>query len=586
MIKPFDSLVSLYINLAWLRQWTILFCVLAFGISSCRPTVANNGKTPSNISTRFDVVIGILTTLSLAVVLSGCASMGTSSLYIHNVEKAKQAGVASEAADKLNLANRFQVERANQEKILTRELSLVQAFAITRQQDELQLLLESSFNNDSKMGGKKDALSLKAQSLIKERKSELLGSRVPEAQREIASLQNRRGPAIDGIQRATTQLEEESIRVPIFDLRSIEVPFVLDEDERTKIVEEAIKNMPDENSEDVRETVNDLLNEFVTACNVLVPLNKELAKVLERSGDIYKAATKLEEAKNKKTILKKYMESIKKEYDTAVAAVKEAEDNSKGMEAELQKKVERIRTALNNLPKEAGALGQKEAAEKQIDSIDTLLLAASGSSKPKDEDSNKEARASAIVAQLPSFYGRVAEIAAMRKAPSLNSLILEKSRLQALRTDAEKGIKRMDTEIDLLQTKYDALRGENQSLSEADHYLYRAKSANQGKAVALEDLKDSNVSEEAQRYTVMGIAMYLGTFTSSRRAVHEIEYRLIDLKHQAAVDRSEIALVLWQTAIAQPTKSLSAYYAGGLKPEHFIELLKALGLAAIAVGVY
>ena len=259
-----------------------------------------------------------------------------------------------------------------------------------------------------------------------------------------------------------------------------------------------------------------------------------------------------------------------------------AKDNSKDAEDALRAKVENVREALNKLPEVAGAFGQKDAAEEQIKGIDTLLVAAAGSSAPEDADSSK---AQAIVAQLPSFYERVVEIAAIRKAPSLNSLVLEKRRLHALRTDAEKGIRHMDTKIDLLQAKRDALLAETQLLIDAHQHLEWAKGANQGNAITYENLKDSKVSEDARRHTIMGIALYLGTFTGPRRVVHETEYRLIDLKHQAAVDRSETALVLWQTAIAQPTRSLSAYYAGGLKSEHFIELLKALGLGAIAVGV-
>ncbi|MFA7347798.1 MAG: hypothetical protein WCZ86_08570 [Desulfurivibrionaceae bacterium] len=541
----------------------------------------NGHRIPSIILDRFKETTRILTGVALVIGLNACTSMGTNSLYLHNVEKAKQASVANEAADKLNLADQLQVERTNQAKMLARELSLVEEFSIARRDAAIMALLEPRFDDHLN----KEALSLKAQRFIQERISELVGSTtalpVVQVRRRIASkIENE-------LRTATAGLNAEHIPVPTFDSRSTET-YELKKETQEEIVKEAIKNNPHDNSEAVRRAANKLLVRFVSACKEVVELNKKLSETLaENSGAIANAENQLNKALANKATLKDKLAAGKKEYDEAIAAVKAAQDtlakdNSKVAEDALQAKIKTVQEALNKLPESAGAFGQKDAAEEQIKGIDTLLLAAAGSSAPEDGDPNT---AQAIVAQLPSFYGRAVEIAAIRKAPSLNTLVLEKNRLLALQTDAEKGVRHIDIEIDLLQTQGDALLAETQLLLDADQHLKWAKDANQGKAVTYENLKDSKVSEDAQRHTIMGIAMYLGTFTGPRRVVHETEYRLIDLKHQAVVDRSEIALVLWQTAIAQPTKSLSAYYAGGLKPEQLIELLKALGLGAIAVGV-
>jgi hypothetical protein len=488
------------------------------------------------------------------------------------------------AADKLNLADRFQLQRTNQAKMLTHELSLVEEFSIARRDAAIRALLEPRLEDQFK----KEALSSKAKRLIKERLVNLAGSKDFETTRKVQQVRRKIKSKIDTELRTATVSLADVLKVqgPTFDTDSTET-YELSEDKREAIIKEAIRNNPQDKEEDVRVSANELLGMFVKACNEVVAFNKDFPILVKNFDAIDKAEKQLNNAKTEKTLLKEELDTLKKEYNKAVAAVKEAQealakDNSKEAEEALREKVKAVREALSKLPEVAGALGQKDAAEKQIESIDTVLRAAAGSSAPGDADPST---AQAIVAQLPSFYGRVVEIAAIRKAPSLNALVLEKSRLQALRTDAEKQIRRTTTKIDLLEANRDALLAESKLLLDANQHLGWAKDANNGSEVTFENLKDPKVSEDVRRHTIMGIALYLGTFTGPRRAVHETEYRLIDLKHQASVDRSETALVLWQTAIAQSTKSLSAYYAGGLKSEHFIERLKALGLGAIAVGV-
>ena len=415
-----------------------------------------------------------------------------------------------------------------------------------------------------------------------ERKTRRPHSRRCQVRRKIASKN-------DNVRTATVSVVDIlKVQAPTFNARSTAI-YELAKEKREAIVKEAIKNNPDDKEKKVREAAKELLDAFVKACNEVVKLNEEYATLVKAFDAIDTANEQLENSKTEKTKLKANLVIGKVDYDKAVAAVKIAQkdlakDKSKEAEKALRAKVNDVRLKLNKLPEIAGAFGQKDAAEEQIRSIDTLLRAAAGF----DVDApagDKHNTAQAIVAQMPSFYGRVVEIAAIRKQPSVNALILEKSRLQSLRTDAEKGIRRKNTEIELLETTLDALLVENQLLLDARQHLKWAEGANNNNPVTFKNLKDPKVSEDARRHTIMGIALYLGTFTGPQRVVNGMKFQLIDLKHQAAVDRSETALVLWQTAIAQPTKSLSAYYAGGLKPEHFIELLKAAGLGAIAAGV-
>jgi hypothetical protein len=97
--------------------------------------------------------------------------------------------------------------------------------------------------------------------------------------------------------------------------------------------------------------------------------------------------------------------------------------------------------------------------------------------------------------------------------------------------------------------------------------------------------KQADDDVQARAWRLRAVAAYLQTFTEQRRAVHAAEYRLVALQHEAAIDYSETSLKIWSSAIETPIAALYAYHEGGLKPEDIVELLKALGLVGIAVGV-
>ncbi len=94
-----------------------------------------------------------------------------------------------------------------------------------------------------------------------------------------------------------------------------------------------------------------------------------------------------------------------------------------------------------------------------------------------------------------------------------------------------------------------------------------------------------NTNEENKELVLRALGKYLLTFTGPKRQIHANEYRLIALEHEGALDYSEASLNIWKAAIVVPVEALLAYHQSGLKPEDIVELLKALGLGGIAVGV-
>lgn len=81
------------------------------------------------------------------------------------------------------------------------------------------------------------------------------------------------------------------------------------------------------------------------------------------------------------------------------------------------------------------------------------------------------------------------------------------------------------------------------------------------------------------------LAQYSAAWTIGRVKSEQIDYRLIALHHESALDTSEIAFQKWDSLLGLPMNQLVAFYETGLKPEDIMSIIQALGLGAIAVGV-
>ena len=290
--------------------------------------------------------------------------------------------------------------------------------------------------------------------------------------------------------------------------------------------------------------------------------------------------------RSKKDRQAEYAEALKAYTDALKLAEKDASAETKKRVTDA---VEGLRGMFGNAAS-VGAHLKLGALEEQIEKIDLLLKAAAEGKfedSQLDELSDEEKGALAVAAQLPSFAGRLAAIAHLRRAPLLSGLLLEKARLKSQVDGAQKAVARIERRIRLLGLKQDVILDEISDLVDADKQLRRAVMANKGGQISVEDLLSTSGHEPAapQRFALLALARYLFTFTGPRRQMHEIEYRLVDIQHARVLDNSETALALWQTAVQQPVEVLAAYHGSGIKTEDIIELLRASGLFAIATGV-
>ena len=165
----------------------------------------------------------------------------------------------------------------------------------------------------------------------------------------------------------------------------------------------------------------------------------------------------------------------------------------------------------------------------------------------------------------------------LAEAPPLSGLLLEKSRLLALKQRADKAVQRRQRQIALYEENVQAILKEVKLLDDANEILPAGP-------MTSDEFVSLDTDAEIRKSVLRALAKYLLTFTGPKRQVHANEYRLVALEHEGALDHSEASLNIWKAAIEVPVAALLAYHQTGLKPEDIIELLKALGLGGIALG--
>lgn len=317
------------------------------------------------------------------------------------------------------------------------------------------------------------------------------------------------------------------------------------------------------------------------------------SKIVGLNGQLVEARKQLSSKMADLLADKKAAQDAKDEYEAAqaaytVAVKKQADDSSDATRKAVTDAGEKVGGALKLLSKAGRISGEEAAVKEQIAKIDQIMKAVSSGTYDKeaikkacavDSHDCTLAQATAVAAHLPSFIDRVEFITALSQVPPLSGLLLEKSRLLALKEQADKTVTRRNREIDLYENNMRAILDEVELLRRAQQLLTQAV------PMTTDQFVSASTDAASKELLLRALAKYLLTFTGPKHQIHSNEYRLIALEHEAALDHSEASLKIWKASIDVPVAALLAYHQGGLKPEDIVELLKALGLGGIALGV-
>jgi len=568
----------------------------------------------------------------LMLALSGCLSTSLNEPnYLHKPAEFTIAKQAKEKLEKIDYFASINQEREVQARILERELAVVDAFATSRRNFELLNLAGTdgvkSHDLKQKIGAREDLLfgaskpaltGISIADMTEPAAAQCGAGLIDPAAEEHATVKAWIEAQQGSLDSCRTELADQidsyegSLHFsppPCPSNGEIRLFDKLKPKEAAALVEEYKKAFPTRNWSDVqiKALIKPTHNSYAEKCLVVRSHERAVAammggceekgcgprapagaRVTGIGGKLAEASKRLNSAVTALRQDKAAAETAAANYKTAeaaykAAAKKHADGPSDATKKELENKGKEVKDALDKLGKAGGFIGVDLLSEEQIAGIDTILKSISAGTYDTDAlaaackaDGEKcaIAQASAVAASLPGFIDRAKFIRSLSEAPPLSGLILEKARLLALQENAKKAIDRRNREIKLLKSIADAYVAEGATLLRASQLLTSSE----------EKQKDGD-KVQADAWNLRAVAAYLQTFTKQRRTVHAAEYHLAALQHEAAVDYSETSLKIWKSAIETPVAALYAYHEGGLKPEDIVELLKALGLGGIAVGV-
>jgi hypothetical protein len=177
------------------------------------------------------------------------------------------------------------------------------------------------------------------------------------------------------------------------------------------------------------------------------------------------------------------------------------------------------------------------------------------------------------------------DLRAARKFPRVGALVLESEHLRLEAEALGQRRARAQQHRALLGKKRDAIIAELLYLGQARTALARIDDAS--KRLPLFDAYRR--SDGVRRDTAEALLAYANAWTIGRVAQEEIDYMLIGLAHESALDASAVALAQWENLIRVPLAQLVALHGAGITSEEIStiigHIITAAGFGAVGVGV-
>lgn len=246
----------------------------------------------------------------------------------------------------------------------------------------------------------------------------------------------------------------------------------------------------------------------------------------------------------------------------------------------------------NGVLADLGVYGEIEALGIQMDAVNKMVQAFVDNKgelpTTVDKQMEVEIKIARTLRSLADHYART------KAFPAAGALLLESERLRIELDAATLQSKRADTRIDLLKQKLAAMLREVDSLADAQQELASLKEMTNFAAVTdgKWNLHSTTIAED---YTTGGndqkiliaklLYYYANSWTLGRAVEDEVDYRLIGLTQDSALDATLTAVQQWNNLILVPLSSLEAYHASGITVDQFASLLNAAGLGAIAAQI-
>lgn len=492
--------------------------------------------------------------LGLSLLVSGCAGV-----HLHNEANYQVATKAQTAFDDAKLASSLAEERSRLAQILQRELAAVRRQTLATRDAHLLAILVGDNRNAS--WGEFDRT-------VQGRLEELLG-----ADTSVF-------PKLDN---ALTRLKsaQERLRDAEFAYRTLR-PGPGDPALTCPPPTPGSSGPPKLSSERLQA----IYDAYSVECAEITTQKTIISPAGATGSKWQKLALELADADAQQRATTKKVEQTKKDYEKAKkdheAAIKAADASA------IQAAATVLKSKLDELGL-LGAAGQIAALQQQVAAIDGVLDALT-----KDVDSSKPASDPSqqtylrIASFLPSLEKR---IGAAYNYPTVVPLLLAAEHLRLQLAAAQQTLATQTTRLNLLRKKLDAMAAEMSLLNTASRWmtgvdtLADQKTKHPCKRTAALVVDYGGWAPNCQEQVVAALLLYADAWTVGRLPQHEVDHLLIGLRHAASVDASENALLQWQNMIGVPLSQLVAFHKGGITSEDLANLINAIGLGGIAVGV-
>ncbi len=522
--------------------------------------------------------------------LIGLFSMGCSGLHLHQPQDLDNAKKAQTHFRNAALSETVKEERKRLAQVLEQELELVRKHTFARRDARLLFMIGEGETKDPWKFLQED---------IKKRITEL-------------------GLSMDEFQKTVTALSQQSDRLDALLVRTNRWEARRKDNPQLPLLSCTLKSgVPGEPDESMKDDDRENYNSYREACKEYLKVakpklgNEELITKIKAAQKEVKNQIKVH--KDAYDIAKKnYLDALKKRDESEITKRAEAFRNTFERFGELSNEImnsEALKVAkkalgetnlgleeiIKDLTSEA-TIAKLEVERGQILDVLSAIVDA-----PSSIPSDAEVPDSAVeVVSVLTTVGKALE--RNRNYPPVSELQIRAEQLRLNMVAALRSKAFFDKALALIEETQEARVQELLYLARVEQlrrqvvgYKDPENKDSEIKGCLQEELKDkkslvfeteAGVSERCREKVFKLLAAYSNAWTFGRVPQEQSDYRLIALHHEAALDSSEIAFARWENLLGVPIDQLVALHNTGIRPETVSNIVNALGMGAIAVGVF
>lgn len=325
------------------------------------------------------------------------------------------------------------------------------------------------------------------------------------------------------------------------------------------------------------------------ACNNIIDSQGKLANDLKLGGEIAQLNFEIEAISGEQTAIKDQLGKATLHYNEALRRFNDSRGGGAGAISDLTSALgdlEKLplfatpaRIKENPVLKHLVDVGKIEQLEQKRALI-RKLLAALDTGKTAENPGDAENNAAAIGAVLHA-------IGDDPKKP-MTGLLLESEFLRQEIIGRQMQVNRAENQIQLKRAKLASMRDELDFILNANKAKLEYDNTSLScPAIAGRSMYETweKASKICRNLIVQRLINILNAITFGQAQQELIYYQLIAQSHDAALDSSEVAITQVDTLIRLPLAQLVKAYGSGITPQQLGNLINALGLGAIAIGV-